>query len=468
MRTAVTSVTTAPEVRMVTTTPYKKLSLDEDEDPPLDHDSTPVSTVPEVRMVTTTPFKVGETTWSKVDLDSLKQMVAEDIVHYLEQRRKDISSTTPAHFEGMLPSIQTVSQSSESLSLSVHCTVKNEILLKLRSVQESPQLFKSHWIYAVDSGGQSAFIDIAPALLRYTSVNILTHKLNEKLEDKVKFYYSIDGCQIDKLEERHITHLQLLEASNRSLVSFYPPNVPDINVELSHVKPFCLVLGTFYDKISDSGESLDEKDAILSPILKPFKNVKRVYSTFGEKIVALNATARGKEEKELADDIRRKIALSYIKADIPIRWFLFQIELEQRLKTPAHLISMSDCIKIGNDINMDNNEVKSALMYYHDLTIYLYFLGVLDNVVFLNPQPLLNKLTQLISISFSGTAQYLESQGIIVPDGADVNLKEKGIFSQNLLTKWSYLSQGFSDGIFSAEDFLKLMEHLFILSPLPD
>ena len=90
---------------------------------------------------------------------------------------------------------------------------------------------------------------------------------------------------------------------------------------------------------------------------------------------------------------------------------------------------MSDCIKIGNDVNMDKDEVKSALMYYHDLTIYLYFPGVLDNVVFFNLHPLLNKLIQLISISFSGTAQCLESQGIIASDGADVNLKENGIFS---------------------------------------
>ena len=447
-----------------------KLLLDEDEDPPLDHDSTPVTTVPEVRMVTTTSCEVGEATWSKVDHDSLTQIVAEGIGHYLEQRCKDTLSTTSAFYEGTLPTIQSVSQSSQSLPPVVHCTVKNEILLKLRSIKESPQLFKSHWIYAVDSGGQSAFLDIAPALLRYTSVNLLTHKLNEKLEDKVKFFYSIDGCQIDKPEERNITHLQLLEASNRSLVSFYSPNVPDINVEHSHKEPFCLVLGTFYDKISESGESLDEKDAILSPILKPFKKVKRVYSTFGEKIIALNATARGKDETHLAKDIRDKIALSYIKADIPIRWFLFQLELEnsKHKEKPAHLVSLSNCIQIGNDINMDKNDVKSALMYYHDLTIYLYFPGVLDNVVFLNPQPLLNKLTQLISISFSGTAKYLERQGYIIPDHADVNLKEKGVFSQELLTKWNYLSQGFLDDLFSAEDFLKLMEHLFIVSPLPN
>ena len=112
---------------------------------------------------------------------------------------------------------------------------------------------------------------------------------------------------------------------------------------------------------------------------------------------------------------------------------------------------------------MDENEIKSALIYYHNLTIYLYFPGVLDNIVFLNPQPLLNKLTQLISISFSGATQYLKRQGIIVPDGANVKHKEKGVFSQKLLTEWDYLSQGFLDGLFSADDFLKLMEHLFIL-----
>ena len=86
-----------------------KLLLEEDEDPPLNHDSTPVTTVPKVRMVTTTAYKVGETTWSKVDLDSLKEMVAEDIVHYLEQRCKDNSSTTSTDFEGTLPSSQIIS-----------------------------------------------------------------------------------------------------------------------------------------------------------------------------------------------------------------------------------------------------------------------------------------------------------------------------------------------------------------------
>ena len=39
-----------------------KLLLDENENPPLAHHSSPATIVPEVRMVTTTPYKFGETT----------------------------------------------------------------------------------------------------------------------------------------------------------------------------------------------------------------------------------------------------------------------------------------------------------------------------------------------------------------------------------------------------------------------
>ena len=133
-------------------------------------------------------------------------MVAEDIVHYLVQRCKDNFFNSSAFFEGILPSVQTIFRPSIP---SEYCTVKNEILHKLHSIEESPQLIKSQWIYAVHSGGQAAYLDIAPALLHYTSVNILTHKLNEKFKDKCKFCYSIDGCQINKPEGQNITHLHL-------------------------------------------------------------------------------------------------------------------------------------------------------------------------------------------------------------------------------------------------------------------
>ena len=50
----------------------------------------------------------------------------------------------------------------------------NEIVEIIPTVKESPELFNSHWIYCVDSGGQAAFLDIVPAIIPYHPVNILT------------------------------------------------------------------------------------------------------------------------------------------------------------------------------------------------------------------------------------------------------------------------------------------------------
>ena len=73
------------------------------------------------------------------------------------------SSTTAGHE-------QTVDQSSFSKP-----TVTQEIIDVLTFVEKSEEPRQNHWIYGVDTGGQAAFIDIAPVLLRYHSVNILTH-----------------------------------------------------------------------------------------------------------------------------------------------------------------------------------------------------------------------------------------------------------------------------------------------------
>ena len=97
--------------------------------------------------------------------------------------------------------------------------VANEIVKVLPTVEESHELYNTHWIHCIDSGGQAAFLDIAPALLRYNQVSILTQKLNERLDDQPKFYFSFKGQRFSIPSERQITNLQLLESSFHSIAS---------------------------------------------------------------------------------------------------------------------------------------------------------------------------------------------------------------------------------------------------------
>ena len=415
------------------------------EDPPDKHDSTPVATASEVRM-TTVVTGIEESThhWEKVDYDTLKKKIAETI-------KSHIKHTAAENI--YLPSTEAFIDVQEELNINVQDGLSYDVSRPI------------HWIYAVDTGGQAAFLDIAPALLRYTSVNILTHRLHEKLSDETCFIYSVKGKQIGLPIKRKLTHQQVLERSMRSLASLQPPQFQHIKVssESKEGSDF-LVLGTFYDKYKLSNEeSLHDKEKILDSTLSHFNDVILKYGS--SIIFPVDTTARGDDELKIANAIRRKVSKSYTEADIPARWFLFQLELLRLRDSGRQIVTLSICCKTGISCNMNNEEVKAALVYFHDLTVILYFPHVLKNVVFLHPQPLFDKLSEIVSVSFADSLDHFEEMGIDLPPGAHESLKTNGIFTRALL---NVFPQGFLKDEYTPDDFLKLMKSLFIIAKLPN
>ena len=430
--------------------------------------------------------------WNKVDHESLKEIITQGVKHSIRPLKPDEVEKTGSSENKPInqPLEESVdhptdqqeetsdSDDSESSTTAGHDqtvdqnslpkpTIIQEIIDLLACVEKSEELYQSHWIYGVDTGGQAAFIDIAPTLLRYHSVNILTHKLTEKLEDKAKFFYSVEGKLIGVPVEKQITNIQLLESSFRSVLSVDFPELP--NICIKHVQEhFYIVLGTFLDKMLESYESLQKKNEILSSALNKYRQITIMHRRAGNEVIfPVNTIGRGDDEMKMATRIRKKICQYYIEAEIPIRWFLFQLELQKFSK--SNIVSLSNCLEIGMTLQMSANDIKAALNYYHDLTIFLYFPKILPNVVFYHPQPLFNKLSDLISISFPGVVDYLEEEGIPIHSyAAHEELKDEGTFKEDLLTSPnSHLSQGFCPE-FTPQDFLKLMTSLFIIASLPE
>ena len=190
------------------------LNLLYNEDPPECHITTPVIAAKDARIISAT---VGdEFVWRKIDYESLKEIITQGVKHSIRPLKPEIvekpgSSENKPINQPLEESVDHPTDQQEETSDSDNFepsttaghdqTVDQNSLLKptitqetidlLACVEKSEELYRSHWIYSVDTGGQAAFIDIAPALLRYHSVNILTHKLTERLEDKTKFFYSV-------------------------------------------------------------------------------------------------------------------------------------------------------------------------------------------------------------------------------------------------------------------------------------
>ena len=452
-------------------------------------------TVQELRQHTILADLSGDHLWKIAEKDEYLKKLAEAVSFLAKQESiqegcpsrqppyspQNLSSDLPS---SDLPEVTESIGRSQSIAISTESlTARQQILELLPLIKHCSTLSHTHWIHLLDTGGQANFIDIAPALFRFNSVNIVLHKLDEKLDDVAKFFYSIEG-KVVGTESRKVTNAQLLRSLFASRMGLKRPNLEGLaGVEIAG-EAHLVVLGTHFDKYSEKlrkGENLETLDFKNDRIhmdfkdykqwiieYKPAKKAKTKRGKDGKKkktkeekawlIFPINCLSREKSEKEIAQRIRQLASRCYIRAKVPIRWFLIQLEINELKSSGKDIVAVREVVDIGSCLEMTREEVIAALRYFHDLTVCLYFHKVLPGVVFLTPNLLFKKLTQLASVT-------LRDRDPVVPFGISDLLLKKGIFTKAI---FDYFPDGFMPGLFTIDNFLKLMVHLLVICPLPD
>ena len=115
------------------------------------------------------------------------------------------------------------------------------------------------------------------------------------------------------------------------------------------------------------------------------------------------------------------------------------------------MIDLAECLEIGLSLGMQEDEVKAALLCFHNLALCIYFPSILPDVIFLNGQALLDMLSRLVTFFYQDCSYDA------------ITTRENGIFKQNVLDTLK-----FDEKVFSADHFLKLMEGLLIIAKIPN
>ena len=103
---------------------------------------------------------------------------------------------------------------------------------------------------------------------------------------------------------------------------------------------------------------------------------------------------------------------------------------------------------------MGEREVKEALKYFHKVALLLYYPDDGPDLVFTRMDPLIGRLSSLITASFPGSS-------VKAPYN---RLREKGLFNKAFLhTVFEGL---YSNETFGDDDFLKLLDCLKIAVPI--
>ena len=336
---------------------------------------------------------------------------------------------------------------------------KGELVKLVEKSQGSKRFLELQWIHFIDSGGQPQFHEILPAFIRNTTATIFVMKLSETLDEHPTIkYYDVNGELCGKSYSHALSNDQMLQCCVRTIHS--RPSTG----EGKHSKT--LVVGTHRDLESTCSESRVEKNRKLLDMLMPILQDELVlYSPRlpdPEVIFPINAKTPAEPDHRVCALIRKKVEDKKCAPPpykIPIGWFLLEQDIIKASK--ASVISETECLGLASILNIDAEALTAALKYFDDLNIFLYYPSVLPEVVFSDPQILLNKVTELVHFSYS----LRSDRPPLAVEGKWLQFRDKGIVTVDMFQDQRFSAHYIPD-LFTPADLIKLFKHLLIIAPL--
>ena len=331
--------------------------------------------------------------------------------------------------------------------------LKQELQRRMQAKSKtSEQLHNKDLMDVKDSAGQPMFHEVLPAFVTNTMIGILTVKLNESLDSRPLVEYYINGSRIGEPFHSPFTHLETFRHCLRVLRSTCKPNTC----------PKIIFVGTHKDLEHEcQHEDRKEKNRKLQSIIPPEMKDNIIFN--GESLLfAINAKAPGNDDRKMMDGLRLlmiKELQKLPKVKIPLRYFSLESCFQRLAKYQRKaILSIDECLKEATAYHFTRESLDDVLQYLHNLKLIMYYKDILPDVVFIDAQVLLDKITELVEYSIKLRAEP-SSQAIAV--GGVEKFKTCGIVTTEILSQFS---SGYVQGLFEEKHLILLFEKLLIVA----
>ena len=378
------------------------------EDPPAIRMSTPLMVHP----IQVIPVLIKELTkWEMKTQEEVRKTIAEIIRSRESYSESQLNgSKSPRTYKPKPPQpkqfrlkesqqpLSTLPKSNSKFDSVLEVVMKEDDLLSPVHNCDPPTepILKQRWLYIIDSGGLPEFHNMLSIFVQNTTACIFVFRMHEGLDDCPPLAYYKDGMRIGPLQHSRLTNRQIFQQFMCTMRSFN-------SKDFLKSPPSILLLATHRDLVDASKlpELLEERHKQLKAIVLPqFEHHLIFCDEQMEKFIfTMNGKSPEGRDRETANAIRELITKQCLgeEANIPIRWHNLNHQ-SRRISDCLNrkVLSRDEYGKIAKSLNIDNESCESALNFFHRLNTIIYFPKVLPNVVFLDPQILLNLLNELV------------------------------------------------------------------------
>ena len=425
--------------------------------------------------------------WQKKTPEEVRRIIAE-IVRSRELQEMDLESTasefqeTDLHnyqpgaphseqlqpIEPVSPALQQLSPKSMSEFNSVlEEAVKNDDFLKLvhRSNPSTEPILEQRWLYIIDSGGQPEFHNMLSVFVQNTTACIFVFKIHEGLDVCPSVAFFKDGSSVGVSDILGLTNRQIFQQFMSTMRSFRSKKNGD--------PPRIVLLATHRDKVKKRKlpKLLEKRHYELKAIVQSqFKHQLMYRNSYQEFIFTMNAKQPEEIDRETANEIREKItqACPGEKTKIPLRWHMLDDrsrKVSGDLKRKCKVLSRKEYGEIAESLNIGKKSCEDALEFFHSLNTIFYFPKALPNLVFLDPQILLDKLSELVAESYRMNQKPTQSNTVQakMPEDYHFQFHEFAQVTEELLSEFK---KHYHPPLFTSKELVILFEKLLIFGKL--
>ena len=310
----------------------------------------------------------------------------------------------------------------------------------------------------IDSGGQPQFHEILPIFLRRLYFYVFVFRLCDDLSSRPQVEYYVDGKPVGQSFTSSQTIEQLLQHCARTMHSHR--SSPGSEGEC----PQIMIIGTHLDQEKRSSETREQKNATILKLLLPTLREQIVYRDARKKdvIYAFNAKTPGGHEEVTIEQVREVLLDEGViqPVNIPLKWFALEILLEEMAQALKQgVISRHVCFDAAVEklhFEDDAAEFDAAIQYLDDLSVLFHYPHILPEVIFADPQVIIDKVTELVIASFQGC--HVTGKGNNWRKFYEFALVTREFLSQKEFSK-HYVA-----GVFEVNDLIDLFAKLLIFA----
>ena len=301
-----------------------------------------------------------------------------------------------------------------------------------------------------DTGGQPMFHEVLPVFIKNTMLGTLVVKLNEPLDSFPKVEFYTRGERVGEPFDLPFTHLDTLRHCMRVIRSTCDRNTC----------PKIAFVGTHKDLAHECPqERIEMKEKKLRSII-PREMEDNIIIDGESLLLAVNVKTPGNEDEKVISILREKAIVELRKLKpkkMPLRYIPLEMAFQRMAKEQRKsVMSKEECFGVAATYNFTRESFEAALKYLHGLKLIFYYEEVLPNVVFIDAQAILDKITELVVHSLSLQAK---SSGKLL--GALKKFVKCGIVTAEILEQFS---SHYVPKLFMKEQLILVLKHLRIMA----